>query len=79
VIEFQIANAKSLSTEKFIPVPGFIGPQKEPGTLYRNQETGQIHFVNDRTNSWRTTVLKSRTGLRKLAENNFHLFPNAGN
>ena len=28
VIEFQIANAKSLSTENLLEVPGFIGAQK---------------------------------------------------
>jgi hypothetical protein len=78
VIEFQIANAKSLSTENLLKVPGFIGAQKEPGTLYINKETGQVHFVNARTNTWRTTVLKTRTGLINLAKNNFHLFPNAG-
>jgi hypothetical protein len=78
VIEFQITNAKSLSTENLLEVPGFIGAQKEPGTLYINKETGQVHFVNARTNTWRTTVIKSRTGLLKLAKNGFHLFPNAG-
>jgi len=56
VIEFQIANAKSLSTGNLLPVPGFIGPQKEPGTLYRNKETGQVHFINARTNTWKTSI-----------------------
>ena len=41
VIEFQIANAKSLSTENFLPVPGFIGKKKEPGTLYKIRLTDQ--------------------------------------
>jgi hypothetical protein len=77
VIEFQIANAKSLSTENFRSVPGFIGAQKEPGTLYINKETMQVHFVNDRTNIWRTTVIRSGNALIALAKNNFHLFPNA--
>jgi len=62
VIEFQIANAKSMSTKNFLEVPGFIGAQKEPGTLHINTETGQIHFVNDRTNIWRTTVIKTPDG-----------------
>ena len=54
------------------------GAKKESGTLYINKETRQVHFVNDRTNIWRTTVIKSRTGLLELARNGFHLFPNAG-
>ena len=59
-------------------VPGFIGARKEPGTLYINPKTGQIHFLSDRTNVWRTTVIKTKTGIKKLAENDFHLFPDAG-
>ena len=78
VIEYQLANAKSLSTENFLKVPGFISAKKESGTLYVYKETRQVHFVNDRPNIWRTTVIKSRTGLLKLAKNGFHLFPNAG-
>ena len=66
-----------MSTENLLLVPGFIGAQKEPGTLYINKETRQVHFVNDRTNIWRTTVIKTRYGLIKLAKNGFHLFPNA--
>ena len=67
-----------LKTIYYIKVPGFIGPQKKPGTLYINKETRQVNFVNDRTNIWRTTVIKTRAGLIKLAKNGFHLFPNAG-
>jgi predicted nucleic acid-binding protein len=78
VIEFQIANAKSLSNDNLLKVPGFVGHQKDQGNLYINTETGQVHFVNDRTNIWRTTVIKTRTGLQTLAQNGFHLFPNAG-
>jgi hypothetical protein len=78
VIEFQIANAKSLSTKSLLSIPGFISAKKKPGRLYINKETGQVHFVNDRTNIWRTTVIKTRTGLINLAKNGFHLFSNAG-
>ena len=78
VIEYQLANAKSLSTENFFKVPGFISAKKEPGSVYINTKTGQVHFVNDKTNIWRTTVIKSRTSLLNLANNDFHLFPNAG-
>ena len=74
VIEFQIANAKSLSTKNLLKVPKFIGSQKEPGTLYINKETGQVHFVNARTNIWRTTVIKTRTSLINLVKNNFYCF-----
>ena len=78
VIEFQIANAKSLSTKNLNTVSGFISAREEPDTLYINKKTGQVHFVNARTNIWITTVIKTRTGLINLAKNNFHLFPNAG-
>ena len=78
VIEFQIANAKSLSTENLTKVSGCISAKKERGTLYINTETYQIHFVNERTNTWRTTVIKTQAGLIKLAKDRFHLFPDAG-
>ena len=77
IVEFQIANAKSLSTENFRSVPGFIGARKERGTLHINLKTRQVHFVNDITNIWRTTVLTSPEGIIALAKNDFHLFPNA--
>lgn len=56
ILEFQRANVKSLGTEDFLKVPGFIGSRKEPGTLYINKRKGRIHFVNDRKNIWRTTI-----------------------
>jgi len=46
--------------------------------LNNDKETGQIHFVNDRTKIWRTTVKKRPEDLRDLVKNDFHLFPNAG-
>ena len=64
VIEYQLANAKSLSTENFLKVPGFISAKKESGTLYINKETRQVHFVNDRTNIWRSTVID--VGINKI-------------
>lgn len=56
ILGFQRANVKTFGTEIFLKVPGFIGFRKDPGTFYINLETGQIHFVNDHTNKWRTTV-----------------------
>lgn len=76
ILEFQRANVKSLGTENFLIVPGFIGSRKDPGTSYINKETGQVHFVNDMTNKWRTTVIKSKKGLLELAQNDFRLFTN---
>ena len=76
IIEYQLVNAKSLSTER--KVPKFIDARKNLGTLWINKETRQVDFVNDRINIWRTTAIKSRNGLLELAKNGFHLFPNAG-
>lgn len=78
VIEYQIAIANSISAENLIQVPGFIAYRKDPSTLYIDKKSGQVHFVNARTNIWRTTVIKSQEVLIKLAKENFHLFPNAG-
>ena len=77
ILEFQRANVRSLGTENFREVSGFIGYRNDPGTLFINQETGKVNFFNDRTNQWRTTVVKSQSSLIELALNDFHLFPNA--
>lgn len=78
VIKYQLASARSLTTENYLKVPGFIGFRKKPGNLFINQETRQVHFVDDKTNAWRTTVKKKPASLLKLVKNNFHLFPKAG-
>lgn len=52
--------------------------KKESGMIYFSRNTGEVHFVNDMTGNWRTTVVQSESQLRNLAKNGFHLFPNAG-
>jgi hypothetical protein len=66
-----------LSSGSLQQVPGFIGSRKESGTIYFNRNTRELHFVNEGTNEWRTTVIQSQAQLRALANNDFHLFPNA--
>lgn len=78
ILEFLKANVASLSSDKLKPVPGFIGARKESGTIYFSRNTGELHFVNEMTGNWRTTVVQSESQLRNLAKNDFHLFPNAG-
>lgn len=78
ILEFLKANVRSLSSESLKPVPGFIGARKDPGTIYFNKNTREIHFVNEGTNEWRTTVIQSERQFAKLVENGFHLFPQAG-
>lgn len=55
-----------------------IGYSRDPGQLFLNKRTGQIHGFKDRTSIWRTTVGKTQTGLERLVLNDFHIFPNAG-
>ena len=83
ILEFLKANVASLSSDKLKPVPGFIGSRKESGTIYystnpNNVNKRELHFVNEMTGEWRTTVVQSRQQLERLAMNDFHLFPNAG-
>lgn len=83
ILEFLKANVASLSSDKLKPVPGFIGSRKESGTIYysvnpNNVNKRELHFVNEMTGEWRTTVVQSDNQLRNLAKNDFHLFPNAG-
>jgi hypothetical protein len=44
VIEYQLANAKSLSTENFLKVPGFISAQKRIGHLVYKQRNQTSSF-----------------------------------
>lgn len=78
VIEFQIANAKTLSTENLVSISGFIVARKESGTLYINMESMQVHFINEQTNTWKTTAIKTQTSLIKSVKKRFHLFSNIG-
>lgn len=77
ILEFQKANVTSFISDSLQPVPGFIGARKNPGTIYINKKNRQIHFVDEGTNQWRTTVIQSKAQLTALANNGFHLFPNA--
>jgi len=47
ILEFLKANVRSLSSDSFQEVPGFIGSRKEPGTIYFNRNTRELHFVNE--------------------------------
>ena len=44
VIEFQIANVRSLSNESLVKVPEFIGTQKERGHLVYKEKTQASSF-----------------------------------
>lgn len=85
VIEFQIANAKSLSARSkygdYHKIPGFIGPDKKRGHLYiwNEGQEHRIHFIDERTNLWRSTVLVTEEALRVILNNGFWLFPTGGN
>lgn len=63
IMEFLKANVESFIMGDFIPVPGSIGSRKDPGRLYINKNTGQIHFFNDRTDVWRTTIRENKKGI----------------
>lgn len=77
ILEFLKANVRALSSDSLKAVPGFLGARKDSGTIYFNQNTREIHFVNEGTNEWRTTVIQTKNQFEKLVENGFHLFPNS--
>ena len=59
ILEFLKANLRSLSSDSFHQVPGFIGAQKDSGRIYFNRNTRELHFINEGTNEWRTTIIQS--------------------
>ncbi|NES79940.1 hypothetical protein [Okeania sp. SIO1H4] len=75
VIELQNEIAKSLSDPNIISVPGFLGKYKISGTIDINQKSGLVSFTDAVTDKHRTTVKMKSGNIKKLAKDDFHLFP----
>ena len=78
VIELQNEIGKSLSNADIVSVPGFLGKYKDEGMIDIDMKSGLVSFTDAVTNKHRTIVQMTPKKIQKLAENDFHLFPNAG-
>lgn len=78
IIEFQIETAKSFNNGNFKSVPGHTSARRDRGTLFIDEHNNILHFVDFMTGRWRTSIKFKEHYLRKLAEDNFYLFKNAG-
>jgi len=61
-----------------ILVPGFLGKYKEEGTVFINLKMNKVGFRDNSNYKCRTALKMSDKKIRRLAETDFHLFPDAG-
>ena len=59
-------------------VPGFLGKYKEEGTVFINLKMNKVGFRDNPNYKCRTALKMSDKKIRRLAETDFHLFPDAG-
>ena len=76
VIKLQNEIAKSFKDPNIKSVPGSIGKRKERITLDINPITGIVSCTDAGTDNYRTIVKMKPQQIKKLAENDFNIFPN---
>ena len=59
-------------------VPGFLGHSKIEGTVFINLRLNKVGFRDNSGYRFRTAMTMKDRKIRKLAETDFHLFPDAG-
>lgn len=76
---FVIDTATELQeTDLVKEVHGFIGSNKEEGTVLINLRLNKVGFRDKSTYELRTAMAMSYKKIMKIAQSEFHLFPNAG-
>ena len=55
---------------------GSLGRNKIEGTIYVNQRSRTVAFVNKSNSKCRTIIKMSDEQLQRLRDRNYHLFPN---
>ena len=63
---------RSTQTKAF---SGSLGRNKIEGTLYVNQRSRTVAFVNKSNSKCRTIIKMSDKQLQRLRDRNYHLFP----
>ena len=76
VFDMQMEASKFLrSTQISSFFSGSLGCNKIEGTLYINQRTRTVAFVNKSNSKCRTIIKMSDKQLQRLRDRNYHLFP----
>ena len=71
----QMEASKFFESTQTKAFSGSLGRNKIEGTLYINQPTRTVAFVNKSNSKYRTIIKMSREQLQDLRDRNYHLFP----
>jgi len=75
VFDMQMEASKFFRSTQTKHFRGCLGRNKIQGTLYINQRTRTVAFVNDSNSVCRTIIKMSDKQLQRLRDRNYHLFP----
>ena len=75
VFDMQMEASKFFRSTQTKAFFGSLGPNKIEGTLYINQRTRTVAFVNKSDSKCRTIIKMSDKQLQRLRDRNYHLFP----
>ena len=75
VFDMQMEASKFFRSTQTKAFSGSLGRNKIEGTLYINQRTRTVAFVNKSTSKCRTIIKMSDKQLQRLRDRNYHLFP----
>jgi len=76
VFDMQMEASKFFRSTQTKAFSGSLGRNKIEGTLYINQRTRTVAFVNKYNSKWRPIIQMSDKQLQRLRDRNYHLFPN---
>lgn len=75
VFDMQMEAMKFFRSTQTKAFSGSLGRNKIEGTLYINQRTRTVAFVNKSNSKCRTIIKMSDKQLQRLRDRNYHLFP----
>lgn len=75
IFEMQMEASKFFRSTQTKAFSGSLGRNKIEGTVYINQRTRTVAFVNKSDRKFRTVIKMSGKQLQRLEDRNYHLFP----
>ena len=76
IYDMQMEASKFFRSTQTKPFSGCLGRRKIAGTLYINERTKTVAFVNKSDSKCRTIIKMTKPQLDRLKDRNYHLFPN---
>jgi hypothetical protein len=75
ILDMQMEASKFFRSTQTKAFSGNLGPNKIEGTVYINQRTRTVGFVNKFDRKSGTVIKMSHKQLQRLKDRNYHLFP----